>query len=269
MPSGKQSKRARRQQRQVPPPVRGKGIAGRRASPKVVLAGAGVVAAIVVAAVLVLVLTNGSSSGQSVPTRGTLVNALPGAGEVNTEFRGIAQSGNVLGSPKAPVTIVQYIDLQCPYCRELETQAMPEIVSRYVRTGKAKLVARVVAFIGPDSQRGRLAAIAAGEQGKMFNFMQLAYANQGVENSGWLDDDFVQSAAASIPGMDVPRLVADSGTSRVERHAASFDTAAKADRVAATPALFVGRSGQRPTAVPLRSPTDVASIAAAIKAAGS
>jgi protein-disulfide isomerase len=188
---------------------------------------------------------------------------------VNTEFRGIAQSGNALGSPKAPVTIVEYIDLQCPYCRELETQAMPEIVSRYVRTGKAKLVARVVSFIGPDSQRGRLAAVAAGEQGKMFNFMQLAYGNQGVENSGWLDDDFVQAAAASIPGVDVPKLVADSGTSRVERRAAGFDAAARADRVVGTPTLLVGRTGRAPTRVLLRSPTDVQSIAAAIDAAGS
>ncbi len=266
MPSGKQSKRRRREQRQAPP-VRQKGIAGRRASPKVLLAAGGAVAAIVLAVVLVAVLRNGSSTKQSVPTRGSLVNALPGAAVVNNELRGIHQDGNVLGAPSAPVTMVEYIDLQCPFCREFETQAMPEIVRRYVRPGKMKVVARPVAFLGPDSQRGQLGAIAAGEQGKMFNFMQLLYSNQGVENSGWLDDNLVQAAAASIPGMDVPRFLSAAESSRAEQRARTFDAAAQADGVDRTPTIFVGRTGGSARVVPLTSPTDVKAIAAAIAAA--
>ena len=67
----------------------------------------------------------------------------------------------------------------------VETQAMPTLLSRYVRSGKLKVEARPVAIRGADSVRGRSAAIAAGLQNKMFNFMQLLYDNQGKssENS--------------------------------------------------------------------------------------
>ena len=122
----------------------------------------------------------------------------------------------MLGSPSAPVTLVEYVDLQCPYCQQFETQSMPTVIERYVRTGKLKVEARILAFIGPDSQRGRAAAIAAAKQNRMFNFVQLLYDNQAGENSGWLSDDMVRSAAASVPGMDVAQLQSDSGTSAVD-----------------------------------------------------
>ena len=115
----------------------------------------------------------------------------------------IPQNGSVLGSPTAPVTVVEYIDLQCPACQQFESQALPDLVSRYVRTGKVKIEARPIAFIGPDSIRGRAAALAAVAQNRMFNFAELLYFNQGPENTGWLDDDMVKAAASSIPGLDV------------------------------------------------------------------
>ena len=70
--------------------------------------------------------------------------------------------------------------------------------------GKVKIEARPIAFIGPDSERGRAAALAAAAQNRMFNFMEILYFNQGPENTGWLDDAMVKAAAASIPGLDVP-----------------------------------------------------------------
>ena len=208
-----------------------------------------------------LALTGGSSSTTSVPERGSLTGALPGAARVESLFRGIPQSGHVLGSPKAPVTMIEYVDLQCPYCRDFAAAAMPGLVSRYVRTGKVKLEQRVIAFIGPDSQRGRLAVIAAGQQGKLFNLTELLYFNQGAENTGWLSDDLVAAAAASIPGVDVPRLLADAESGSVAEQAAALDALAKSGNVNSTPTILVGRSGQTPQRVTLASPTDGQAVA--------
>jgi protein-disulfide isomerase len=219
-----------------------------------------------IAVILGVVLSSGSSNA-AVPARGSLVNALPGAASVQKLLQGIPQHGNVLGSQSAPVTLVEYIDLQCPYCQQLETQAMPSLIATYVRNGKVKIEARPIAFIGPDSQRGRLAAIAAGQQNKLFNFTQILYLNQGTENTGWLSDQMIVSTAASIPGLDVSSLLTASKSDTVKARAGTYDRQAAKDRVQATPTILVGKSGGALRPVVLKSPTDGQSVASAINAA--
>jgi protein-disulfide isomerase len=210
---------------------------------------------------------SGESSKAAVPARGSLVNALPGAGDARRLLQGVPQRGNVLGSRSAPVTLVEYVDLQCPFCQQFETQAMPALIVRYVRTGKVKIEARPIAFIGADSQRGRVAAIAAGEQNKLFNFAQILFLNQGSENTGWLNDQMVTSAAASIPGLDVSRFLAGSNSDAVKAKAGAFDRQAVADKVRGTPTILVGKSGGALRPVALTSPSDEQPVASAINAA--
>jgi protein-disulfide isomerase len=237
MTSGKVSKRRRREARVPPPPG-----ARRQASPKVLIGAALAVALIVLAIVLGFVFTGGSSSSNT-PARGSLAGGLPGAADAQRLFRGIPQHGNVLGSPKAPVTVVEYVDLQCPFCQEFETKAMPTLLSRYVRPGKVKIEARPIAFIGPDSERGRAGALAAGEQNRLFNYMQLLYLNQGTENTGWLDDAMASAAAASIPGLDVDAWSSARGSSAVTDQESQFDNEGDADNVTETPTVLVGKTG--------------------------
>jgi protein-disulfide isomerase len=200
------------------------------------------VALIVLAIVLGFVFTGGSSSSNT-PARGSLAGGLPGAADAQRLFRGIPQHGNVLGSPNAPVTVVEYVDLQCPFCQEFETKAMPTLLSRYVRPGKVKIEARPIAFIGPDSERGRAGALAAGEQNRLFNYMQLLYLNQGTENTGWLDDAMATGAAASIPGLDVHAWSSARGSSAVTDQESQFDNEGEADNVTETPTVLVGKTG--------------------------
>lgn len=231
------------------------------------LVAAGLVVALAAVGVgLGFVLSGGGSSSAKVPARGSLAGALPGARDVQRLLAGIPQRGNVLGSASAPVTMVEYVDLQCPYCRDFEMGALPALVSRYVRAGSLKIEARLIAFIGPDSQRGRAAVIAAGQQNRLFNLMQLLYLNQGSENSGWLDERIVASAAASIPGLDVPRLLSERSSGTVVARARRFETQAAGDNVKGTPTILVGKSGAALKQVILTSPGDVRPIAAAVAA---
>jgi hypothetical protein len=62
------------------------------------------------------------------------------------------------------------------------------------------------------------------------------------ENSGWLTDAFVQAAAASVPGMDVPELVDAMDSKSVAAVAKTFTAQANADKVPGTPALYIGPS---------------------------
>jgi protein-disulfide isomerase len=261
MPSGKQSKRRRAAAKAPPPPKRP--AARRQASPRVLIAAAAVVALIIVAVVLGVVLLGGSDNGSS----STTVTKLPDATDVQQEFAGIPQHGDVLGKSNAPVTMIEYVDLQCPFCQQFETTAVPTLITRYVRKGKLRIEERLIGILGVDSLTGRDAALAAGLRNKLFNFTQLLYDNQGVENTGWLDDDMIQSAAASIPGLDVSRLLRDRNSSAVSAQAKALDAQKTADGVNSTPSVFVGKSATTATRVTLTSPSDETPVAAAIDAA--
>ena len=238
----------------------------RRASPKVLLIVGGVLVAVAIGIVLAVMLGGGGSSSPtaSVPAVGSLTGALPGAADVQRMFTGIPQAGNTLGATTAPVTMVEYVDLQCPYCKEFETSVLPNLLTRYVRPGKLRIEQRLLAFIGPDSVSGRSAALAAGLQDKQFNFSELLYFNQGTENTGWLDENMVIATASSIPGLRVPKLLADAKSSTVSDTAKALDAEAKASGVNSTPTILVGKTGGPYATVVLSSPTDAAGVADAV-----
>jgi protein-disulfide isomerase len=269
MASGKKSRERKRAAAAAPPPVHSKGAPRRRqASPRVLIGAGAAIAVVAVVVVLIVVLAGGGSSTPTgVPTVGSIATGLPGSPEVDRYFKGIPQKGMTLGSPFAKVTMIEYIDLQCPFCQQFDTQVFPDIVSKYVRTGKVKVEARVVDFIGSDSSRGRKAMIAAGNQNKAFNFAEILYFNQGTENTGWLNEDMIASAAASIPGLNVPKLLADRSSSAVAKTASDFDADMLADKVNQTPTILVGGAGAKPKVVNMPSSTDAAALVAAIDAA--
>lgn len=269
MASGKKSREARRAAASKPPPVQSKGgTRARQASPKVLGGIAGVVILVVIAVVLAVVLTgNKSSTPKNIPAVGSIEGGLPGSADVAAMYKGIPQKNLVLGSAFAPVTMTEFIDLQCPICQEFETTVMPDIIPKYVRTGKVKVYVRPWAFIGPDSFRGQSAMLAAGLQNKAFNYSSILYDNQGTENTGWLSSNMVVQAAASIPGMKVPQMLADMKSSTVKSEAKAVAADANTRQVGGTPTIFVGKSGTKGTQVNLQSGGDEKSLVAALDAA--
>ncbi|MES1247055.1 MAG: thioredoxin domain-containing protein [Actinomycetota bacterium] len=248
MPSGKKSKQARRVAAAAPPPVRSKGSTARRqADPKVLAIAGGAVAVVAIVVVLILVFTGGSGSGGKLPTGTPTVgncatSGLPGCSDVEAEFKGIPQKGLYLGSAFAPAQMTIFIDLQCPYCQNYETTVMPTIIRKYVRTGKLRVKVEPWAFIGTDSFRGQRAMLAAANQNKAWNFAEVLYLNQKTENTGWLNDAMVAQAAASVDGLNVPKLWADKNTSAVKQAASDVGSLATTRNVTGTPTIFVGKT---------------------------
>jgi protein-disulfide isomerase len=251
VPSGKKSKEARRAAVLKPPPVQSKGGPRRRqANPRVLAIGAAVVVLAAAGIGLALALSGGGSGiPKNLPTYGSLANGLPGAADVQTMYGAIPQNGLVLGKPSAPVRMVIYIDLQCPLCQQFELQSMPTIVDKYVRTGKVQVEVKPWAFIGPDSGRGQAAMLAAAKQNKAFNFAQILYINQGIENTNWLTDDMVAQAAESIPGLNVHTLLSERKSGSVSSQVKAVAAAAQADKVSGTPTVFVGKSSAKKPAL--------------------
>ena len=157
----------------------------------------GVFLAIII--VVVIIIVAGSGGGD----KGGESSNLSDVGEVNKLLTGIPQNGMVLGKPGAPVKMFEYGDLQCPFCKENAETVTPPIIENAVRKGEASLTFRNFIIIGPDSVPAGEAALAAGAQGKAWNFIELWYRNQGEENSGYVTEEFIESIGkgAGIPNL--------------------------------------------------------------------
>lgn len=159
----------------------------------------------------------------------------------DTLLRGIPQDGIVLGSPQAPVTLVEYADLQCPYCAQWARDTFPAIVDEYVRAGRVRLVLRGLTFLGPDSETALRAALAAGEQDRLWDVVHGLFLRQGAENSGWVTPDVLRSVVT--PGLDAERMLGGTHSTWVERQLAVAKEAAEAAQVPGTPFFQAGRTG--------------------------
>lgn len=219
-----------------------------------------IVATVVAALAVVGVLVAISARGGDARARGELT----GANEATALVAGIPQAGERLGRDSAPVEIVEYADLQCPFCASAAMRTVPALVERYVRDGSARLTFRPLAFIGADSERGALAAAAAGEQAKLWQFVELAYRNQGGENTGWLSDGFVTDAATAL-GIDTTALDAARAGAGAAGVLSAANAAARSDGVDSTPTFVVAGPKGRVTIKDYANLTEFAAAVAAVR----
>jgi protein-disulfide isomerase len=168
-------------------------------------------------------------------------------------FAGIPQDGIVLGRPDAPVTLVEFADFQCPFCATFAREGLPEIVQKYVRPGKVRMELRALAFLGPDSEKAREMALAAGQQDRFWEFGHLLFENQGAENSSWVTDELLEAVANAVPGLDVERALADRNADAVAREAEQADRRAEEADISGTPSFLAGRTGGKLTRVEIES----------------
>jgi protein-disulfide isomerase len=193
-----------------------------------------------VAVVLISILAGGSTSDLR-PGK-----PVPGAAKTLKIFSGIPQRGIELGNPHAPVTLVELGDLQCPACAQFSAEALPQIVNRYVRTGKVLLVFRALDLIGSDSLLAARMALAVDEQNRLFEFNALMYANQGLENSGYVTDTYLRALAGAIPGVDVGRALAARDSPAVSAQLSEAKQLRLRLQIAATPSFLLYRTGATP-----------------------
>ena len=150
-----------------------------------------VIVAVIVAAAVIAVIASGGDDDKASSNGGTTTSSLAGTSETKALFEGIEQDGDTIGKANAPVTMYEFIDYQCPFCRQFRLGTYPKVVADNVKSGKLKIISRPLTFIGPESEKAARAAAAAGEQDKEATFTQLFYFNQGEENAGYVTDEFI------------------------------------------------------------------------------
>ena len=204
------------------------------------LFGASTAAALIVVAIAIALSQGGSDDNDAKGLSSG--DGLIGVKTTEALFKGIPQTETLLGDPDAPVQIVEFADLQCPFCAEYTRNVLPTLVKRYVRPGQLSIDLRLLTFLGPDSESAAGAAVAASRENRMWQFTDLLYNNQGQENSGYVTPAFVRSIARGSgvsPTEAVRGMQDDVGGPQLARAQQSAQTAG----VDSTPTFLISRRG--------------------------
>jgi protein-disulfide isomerase len=168
------------------------------------------------------------------------------AAEVTSLLAGIPQRGRTLGHPKAAVTLQFFGDLQCPYCRRFTLLRLPSLIQGYVRQGKLKIEYRALktATLDPEIfQLQQVAALAAGRQNKLWEFIDLFYRKQQRENSGYVTERYLGELAEQVPGLNLIAWTAARTDATLASALTSDALAASNAGLRSTPSFVISRSG--------------------------
>lgn len=222
------------------------------------IVSAAVFLAIVAVAVVIVVGQSETSGGDG---------KLESVGVVNEELSGIPQSGTAIGDPKAKVTLLEFGDLQCPVCKAYSEQVIPQLISGPIKNGEAKLDFRNYTIIGPQSTPAGAAAIAAGEQGRGWNFIELFYRNQGPEGTDYATDSFLEAIAKGAGVKDLAKWNADRKSKRILKQVSKTTGEAEGLGFTGTPSFAIEGPGAQGIET-LGTPGSVGALESAIQEAG-
>jgi protein-disulfide isomerase len=253
--SGRRDRESRREERLREEAAVG---AGERRQRLIKLASAMAFLAIAVVAVLIVVSQSQTSGGDT---------NLEQVAQVRQLLSGVPQKGMVLGDAGAKVTLLEFGDLQCPVCKGYSEEALPQLIEGQVSRGEAKIEFRNYTIIGPQSTPAGAAAIAAGEQGRGWSFVELFYRNQGTEDSGYVTDAFLTAIARGAGVPNIARWNADRKSSRVLAQVAA--TTAEAQRLGFTGTPSFAAEGPATAGLKtLGTPDSAGDLESAIEQAG-
>lgn len=86
--------------------------------------------------------------------------------------------GPTVGSASAPVTIVEFADFQCSFCRKFWAETLPKLKDNHIKKGQVRFIYRHFAILGKHSVQAAQGAECAAEQGKFWEYHDRLFANQ-------------------------------------------------------------------------------------------
>lgn len=211
------------------------------------------VAALVVGIALFVTGTGSDTAAESeddgIP-QSWLAEGTGGYGPLGDQARRIDGDPMALGAVDAPVVMVVFSDLRCPYCARFALRTAPELIERYVDTGALRIEWRDLPLLGDQSVYAARAGRAAAAEGRFWQFQHEVFA--AAPSDGYPD----LSAAALIglaerAGAGDPAAVAEAADETDYDSAIAADTAsARALEVSSTPTFVINGHpvvGARPT----------------------
>ncbi|HEX3974873.1 MAG TPA: thioredoxin domain-containing protein [Solirubrobacteraceae bacterium] len=261
MASRKEQKEAARQKRLAEEQARAERA---RRDRRLRMLGGTVVGAIAVV-VIAIAISSGGSSAQVVKPNSPA--AKKAQATVNTLLAGIPQQGATLGSPSAKVTVTEYGDLVCPVCKSFALGAENQLITNEVKSGKVKVVYKALETASGQANNSmfvpsQTAMLAAGNQKKAWNYIELFYHEQGDETSSYVTNDYLGGLAKQISGLNFSQWSSDRSASNLQSQVNADLTSAAAAGYDSTPTILV--SGPKSQAQPIVGDTTYGALQTAI-----
>jgi protein-disulfide isomerase len=142
-----------------------------------------------------------------------------------------------LGNSDAPITIVEFTDLQCPYCARFSAQTMPQLRQSFIDAGKVRFVSRNLPLsFHPFALPAAVAARCAGEQDKYWEFREQIFQRQKELADAPYD------AIATELKLDMAKFAACRQDPAQTKAAEADRAAANALGITGTPTFLIGRT---------------------------
>jgi len=148
----------------------------------------------------------------------------------------LAPGGFALGSADAPITLVEYTDYQCPFCRQFHLNVFEEIKRQFIDTGKVRFLSRDFPLdMHENATRAAVAGRCAAEQGKYWQMRQVM-----IVNADRLQAQNLPTYAADL-GLDVGRFNACLASGKYQGGVAADLAEGRRAGVSGTPSFVLGR----------------------------
>lgn len=199
-----------------------------------------------VAAATAVILIAGSAGGSRV--KSAEGRKTPVQEEVAALLTGIPQSGNALGSSTAPVTLQFFGDLQCPTARTFALIALPYLIREWVRAGAARIEFRSLRSVSqPEAfEAQQVAALAAGAQDKLWDYVEYFYIEQGQEHTDYVTGSYLRSRAREVPDLNLEQWTEERGNPQLAAQVRQDAQLALATELSGTPSFLIGPTGSTP-----------------------
>lgn len=134
------------------------------------------------------------------------------------------------GNPQGDVTLVEFFDYNCPYCRRVA----PIMTDAEAADSKLRIVYKEFPILGPNSVFAAKAALAAERQGRYVPFHHALMQSKGAAS-----EETVLAAATQV-GLDIPRLKSDMNDAEIQAALDRNQALAGALRINGTPGFVIG-----------------------------
>jgi hypothetical protein len=166
--------------------------------------------------------------------------------EVGALLAGIPQEGQRLGAPTAPVTLQLFAELEDYSSDGWFLTYLPTIIRKFVRTNVLRIEYRAFKTntIGSETfVKQQAAALAAGAQDKLWNYVYTFYYEQGKEYSPYVTEGFLDNIAHQVPTLNIQRWDIDRNAYPRIEQVVEEDQQGRTDGIHVTPAYRIGRTG--------------------------